>query len=727
MNGFKLLGIRPFLNCSDRFSKNLQKGVIYKFHQDYHFLDKDGKLLNEENLFIKDKDGKTIDNDVYSICKNKEILDDIYSVTTLGGHKIDVQVSALVGKNGSGKSTLLELLYGVCYIIALKKGIITDHSELIKLINNKNIDHNKLFRKINEIQDVYTDLMVEVYYEIDGKCFSIWHNSQQEIIHRSLSEGFKHDSFNEYGVYSYDDSLENRFNYVFNEFFFYTISINYSLYGLNSKFNNSWLNDLFHKNDGYQTPLVINPFRQDGNIDVNSELHLAQSRLLSNLVDDNFIDKRIVNDKKVEKVIFELDYNNYNTFGAYDFEMVYEKLKEKLGLNNSDFITTVYNALYTNRSNRISKISLENISNSEILVKYVYRKILKIHSNYEEYRLLDTRDINTIIPSFLQVFKGLIKLRKDKSHITLKLRQILNSIRFNTLKDGNGFKWIEESDDHQKVPNKIKKYFFNIDIVNFIDRIKQIKNEFPNFEIIELVPAACFRPNLFIKNRDDASSVSNFNGLSSGEQHFIHSLQSVFYHIINLNSVFLSTNQKIKYNYINLVFDEIELYYHPEFQRKFVFEILRGISNLKIEFIKGINILFLTHSPFILSDIHSQNVLRLNEGKPQDSNNLEQTFGANIYDLLDNEFFMKDGFIGEHAMFKIKEVLDYVSGGEYNETKHSYFLSLTSIIGDEIINQKLNQLLNDLYISSIDENQRKIIQLKLKQKQIEDELKRLEE
>ncbi|MEW7280745.1 AAA family ATPase [Aquimarina sp. 2201CG1-2-11] len=723
MSGFKLLAIRPFLNCDARFSKNLKKGVIYKFYQNYDFLDKEKKVLNEESFVIKDSQGNLIDNDVYFIRKNKEVLDDIYGVTTSDGHEIDVQVSALVGKNGSGKSTLLELLYGVCYIIALKKGIIPDHSKLGKLINNKDIDHNKLFGKINDIQDVYSDLMVEVYYEIDGKYFSIWYNSQQEISHRALSEGFQHHSFNEYGGYRYNESIDEKFNYVFNEFFFYTISINYSLYGLNSRFNNSWLNDLFHKNDGYQTPLVINPFRQDGNIDVNSELHLAQSRLLSNLVDDNFIDKRIVNDKKVEEVIFELDYNKYNTFGVYDFEIVYDKLKKKLGLSNSDFVTKVYNALYTDRSTRI-KINLENIDNSEILVKYVYRKILKIYSNYEEYLLLDTRDINTIIPSFLQIFKGLISLRKDKSHITLKLRQILNSIRFNTLRNGEDFNWIEESDDYQKEPDKIKKHFFRIDTNSFIGRIKRIKQEFPSFEIIELIPAACFRPNLFIKNYDKDSSTSKFNNLSSGEQHFIHSLQSVFYHMINLNSVFLSERNKIKYNNINLVFDEIELYYHPEFQRRFVYEILNGIGNLKIEFIKGVNILFSTHSPFILSDIPHDNVLRLDEGYPRNSKDEEKTFGANIHELLGSSFFLENGFVGEFVKQKIEFLIQKYSNKNYSNTKEvnkSNELDFINLIDDKLIRDRLMDMHNGYYMTKTD----LIENLDLYEKWLESELERI--
>lgn len=41
------------------------------------------------------------------------------------------------------------------------------------------------------------------------------------------------------------------------------------------------MNGLFHKNDGYQTPLVITPYRKNGNIDSNTERTLSKERLMA--------------------------------------------------------------------------------------------------------------------------------------------------------------------------------------------------------------------------------------------------------------------------------------------------------------------------------------------------------------------------------------------------------------------------------------------------------------
>lgn len=43
----------------------------------------------------------------------------------------------------------------------------------------------------------------------------------------------------------------------------------------------SWLQGLFHKNDGYQVPIVITPMRELGHIDLQKEYKLAKERLLS--------------------------------------------------------------------------------------------------------------------------------------------------------------------------------------------------------------------------------------------------------------------------------------------------------------------------------------------------------------------------------------------------------------------------------------------------------------
>ena len=587
---FKLLAIRPLKGCSARFLKNLEEDRIYKFYNDYSF--------------FENQDGK-----VTEIKCEDSVPENLYEKSGL-----DIQISALVGKNGSGKSSLLELLYASCYVIAISQKILYDvmvDVEGLKVAIFYNIGNN--------------------YYEIEitnseVKCYNI--NDETKT------------------------TKEN--DEVLKDFFFYTIAVNYSLYGLNEKVLGNWISALFHKNDGYQTPLVINPYRREGNINVNSEIHLAQTRLITNiLLTDN---KEILSGKEIDSVCFELDSKKYKD----------KKEKENIIVESSKAtFDEIYEKLY--KENHILEKDKEKENpHFEDLMNYILCKIKKISEVYKEYRDIAPFEGNKVSQKFLE------KLVDDKSHITLKLRQVLNIIRFNLLEDKDS-KWEEKE-------NGVLHFKLKID--DFIKRIKEVNTSNPKKD--ELIPIGCYRFIINVKNdTKNNDSVSNINVMSSGEQHLVHTMQSVLYHILNVNSVHNSKESKNKYEYINIIFDEIELYFHPEYQRRFVFELLERLDSLKkgnhIPKIKGINILFCTHSPFILSDIPKQNVLFLGEKKDF------KTFGANITTLLANSFFMEN-LIGEFAKNKINEVIRWITQDKED------ILKTIKLIDEPILRNKLIEM-----------------------------------
>ena len=77
--------------------------------------------------------------------------------------------------------------------------------------------------------------------------------------------------------------------------------------------------------------------------------------------------------------------------------------------------------------------------------------------NYDEYKgFYEIPKEGKPIPKFRSFFEQILKLSDDRSHITLKLRQILNCIRFNTLNEDLSYNWKIEDDDYEKSVNKIK-------------------------------------------------------------------------------------------------------------------------------------------------------------------------------------------------------------------------------------------------------------------------------
>ena len=91
------------------------------------------------------------------------------------------------------------------------------------------------------------------------------------------------------------------------ESFFYTIGTNNSQYSLNSNDYGGWIENIFHKNNSYQTPLVVNPYRDKGNIDINKENDLIKSRLLAYLLLGESEHLKLTEKQTAENAIFKLN------------------------------------------------------------------------------------------------------------------------------------------------------------------------------------------------------------------------------------------------------------------------------------------------------------------------------------------------------------------------------------------------------------------------------------
>jgi len=463
------------------------------------------------------------------------------------------------------------------------------------------------------------------------------------------------------------------------ELFFYTICVNYSLYGLNSGRDYFWLNPLFHKNDGYKTPLVINPFRKDGVIDINTELHLAQTRVLTNLVDKSFRSDKLIDEKEIKEIIFDVIPAHLGRIEVYDIGYIYELTKSRCNIDLIDVLESFmvrYSQLPQNFdfANMRSYLQdeLDNKKNSKekgkkflftgeeiadyqtiknSLFKYCITKIAKICIKYDEYE--DYTEISTKKDDFpaIKLIKDadklVTKLIGDDSHITLKLKQAVNSIAGNFL---NQHPW-KKVRDPQTIENFIYRNSITID--EFRNMVKPAFEQSPRKKkrVAQFIPTGLFKPSIMLVY---ASGETAFHQLSSGEQQMIHSIHSIVYHILNIETLENST----KYQSVNLVLDEIELYYHPEYQRQFVKLLLDTLAKLQLTRVKALNIIFSTHSPFILSDIPHVNVLKLRDGMPVKYDDDMMTFGANIHEMLTDTFFLGPELIGAFAKKKIESCIE---------------------------------------------------------------------
>jgi len=705
-SGFKLLAIRPLKGCDSRFRKNLKEGVVYKFYQDYKYLNE-----TEEEISI------TNDNLIAPIIKVQVPKNDIdlYSKNDL-----KINVSALVGKNGSGKSTLIEMLFLANYIIAIKNEVLEPNlSKTLKEIEEienlpKNEDEmvnrelKRLTEQKNNFQNIYSQFKVEIYYSIDENVFCL--QIKDNKIEQKFIEGDEETKRD----YTIKKILQDE-TFDFKEFF-YSIAINYSLYGLNASFMGDWIEALFHKNDAYQTPIVINPYRENGNINVNKELYLSKQRLISNLLkpiqnkEDNH---RIITETQQVKVVLyslnekKIDFAYSKWIGGEKIEYSFEELSFGFHYDSYGKILTT-----ETKDNFIFKVlkaflgdsyDLEEgklINHNIEIEKYIIKKLIQIARTYSKYNEFfsdnkktfdlpmpgDTRSdkVQFSPHSFYQIEEYLKLLVDDNSHITFELRQAINYLKVAPF----------QSYELEKVelPDKtIDAYRISIsDLSNAIIPIAITQQN-----IIRFIPPSLFDIELELNSIKEDESPTYYSMLSSGEQQLIQSVESILYHINNLESVHLdvsNTNENKKvYEIVNIVLDEIELYFHPEFQRKFISHLIKRLSELGTDKIKVFNILFATHSPFILSDIPSSNILRLKDGEPE--SDLNQTFGANIHDLLANDFFLDNGFMGGFANDFIKKIIIEIKESKNLSKEEAQKLhNKIEVIGEIFIKQKLTEM-----------------------------------
>lgn len=697
MSGFKLLAIRPLKGCSSLFSKGLVKGSVYKFYQNYSF-------FNNNDITNSDKNDEL---EIVNVKKTSEEID-LHSINK----NLKINISTVVGKNGSGKSTLLELFFLAVYLVDYKN--IIKHKKKVE-DSSIEIDAEYSYRKILKVNEeniskkekvdnrtIYLfnglkyfenkRVYLEIYYEITDKVYKL-------LIDTNLKR--EKDWFKSYVLHQ--DSFKE--SDIVHSLPFYSIALNYSIHSLNTIDMGKWLDSIFHKNDGYQTPLVINPKREEGNIDINNERGLQKSRLLINTVDilknKNNADP-LFNSKELRKIVFKYKYNNNNTFerGKYSFgsdkekgHVLYEKYYKP--------IQKVFDLKEFARCSWIEKKAYCYINYKVFRIKENYKFIFN-ENNYED---------------------SLRILKSYSSHITYKLQQGVNFIKNESyiklecekiepdqvLKDyygEGGDKFIFKEN-----PNIIIE--IKCDDDDFLEKF--FSNEDINLgsSAINFIPPPLFEYD-FCFSEDEGDT---FEKLSSGEKQQIYSIHTIMYHLRNLSSV-KNTNDLYKYKNVNILLDEIELYFHPEMQRTFIKNLLNGIKQLEGDLknnINAISVLIVTHSPFILSDIPHQNVLKLDGGKVIENDKL--TFGANIHNLLVDSFFLKEGAMGEYAKLKINETivwLNYrklkkrdVNDENEKELKElekkividnkNYHKNVIEVIGEPILKLKLNEMFNDVF------------------------------
>ena len=632
----------------------------------------------------------------------------------------NITVHAIVGENGSGKSSLLDLMYR----------LINNFSFMLELGMHKSAGAMKLC--------YVQGLRMNLYFMINGqkgvlRAFDDRMSFQYADYEQLLS--FQRVESNESQRVIFDNI--NIKNEVVKEAtitapvarmaevarrFFYTIVSNYSVQSyvdddyanektlieyhpeleegkggrkqisrkvIERQEDDVWIHNIFHKNDGYRTPIVLNPYREEGTLDMSKEYRLAIYRLSS-----IFLKARQLGIDLLEDYTF--DVVRY-TYDAHSVERKFEKQFYRKVRHHQEWASMLdISGNILTKPNSIACQILEGLglakrTDLEVpLVRdaclYMVYKVLSIASKYPSYYeyedfgdiesyLQTTDDIRTpeLLTSLLEA------IEKDRSHITLKYRQMK--------------RFLELVKKEPAIVTVLERTFSYTQYINALLE-NRVWEKYPRNmqDILESLPPAIFNIDIWLSKKEN-QEVLNLRHMSSGERQFLFTCSTFIYHLLNLKSV--HEYKRVRYRCMNLVLDEVEICFHPEYQRKFIKKLIDLLIKLRLNYKCSLNIILATHSPFILSDIPRQNILYLENGKCVNDEIEVNPYAANVNDILHQSFFLKDSFMGEFALERMNHLMEDIDnlGRRKDGRREEELWQEINLIGDKFLKQQLSTYL----------------------------------
>lgn len=591
------------------------------------------------------------------------------------------------GVNGSGKSSLFEIIY--------------------RVINNLSCLLNRGKRR-KTADDLYyvKDLYAELYYVVNGQLARISCLGDKGEFQMGKETSVTLTAIKN-GRVSSEKVLMADFVKWAKENFFYTIVTNYSLQAFNANDykkerclilkdglddamaetqaeGHAWMDSLFHKNDGYMTPIVLNPYRNEGVFDLNKEHHLTLYRLSAILIYAQVHDRRFMEDYDLADILYTFDSSSLEKKYIEKHRMefnVYDGFKFS-PLQHNDIGTEILKCYGV-----MDGLNFDDALQKTAAMYLIYKTfaIANSYPAYEEFSSLGELDKFTqeVEPETMDLICRLVKtIMRDKSHISLKIRQILHFL--NALKKGT-------IDSQKFLTSKIshREYFLCVDEGKDLRSMRDIQ---------EYLPPSFFQIEILMNRFENGERVNDtpipIEQMSAGERQYLYTFSTYIYHVLNLLSI--QESHRVRYRNINLILDEVEICFHPEFQRRFVYELLGYIKRLFMNRNASFNILIATHSPFILSDIPQSNILYLEDGKMVMPEGIKNPFAANICDILYQSFFLKQGFVGEYARKKIRRMIErLLPGGHFHDDSKVEYHLLMELIGDPFLKMQLQQLYED--------------------------------
>ncbi|MHB8063987.1 MAG: AAA family ATPase [Ruminiclostridium sp.] len=688
--------------------------ILYIWVENHKLIKKQGFNFGGKYLFtVKEDEAKQ--KYILSVNDNPNYLDNFFDEKNVINN-----ITAIVGENGAGKTTLLKAIY-------------------------HNMKYNMLIAYLHE-EKVYVQHSINNLYCDESTPEIVIQNirssDKSEIIrlrHKMFSYVYLTNS-----MYTYD--VENfKHDSDIDQLQLTPHSINELAY--------KFYTTILPKAGLFYTKLItgFNEFENDEEFSENVGLNIFQNLILEDAINTNSFQQ-----------ICDLKYDYYLISSKIENDYI-SKIKNKTNIKikagidiYSDYISKYNHKETSGYSERgiISREAKQILDNAFDKFNYI---VLSSTENSNE------KTIETILSRnlILELLIAINLADTDKQELRFSFSKIIETL-LEKLKDKE-----ELYDYYKNAYKEIKEFKALSKAYNFTEHSSSDLSSDPDSELI-------FSPQESNKGKHQYFKLLDYINKA------VHSKRSFILKYINFQDIHLSSGQRAMQNFFSwlnllrwfdpicpdllkglkenvvLLIDEIDLYSHPEWQRLFIKkltdDISRQFSNNQVQ------IIFTTHSPLVLSDIPRNNTIYMKqttEGCVSD-NSIEskhrETFASELYSLLNDSFYLKNGIIGEFARQKIKYIIDSLQLGEAEESQNgtvesnkntkqkqnslqyknieieqlNRFEKEIAIIGDRILQEKIYEMLDNYKARKSDELiNKKIKELEQQRAIIDERIKQL--
>ena len=175
-------------------------------------------------------------------------------------------------------------------------------------------------------------------------------------------------------------------------------------------------------------------------------------------------------------------------------------------------------------------------------------------------------------------------------------------------------------------------------------------------------------------------------------------------------------NEDIR-DYIFLI-DEIEMGMHLEWSRRLINNFVEFLKRERRREDVNLQLIFTTHSPYMLSDIKPGNVIMIEKNQEMgysEGKVLQNTFAKNIQEIMKENLI--DNIYGDFALAKINSMIERLNGEEEQEGNEEELLKEIHLISEPILRNKLLEMYDKKYNTSEFSIEKQLQKLNLNEEQ----------